>query len=864
MSTVGGVGSGSSVPEPVVDTPAEPATTEAYALRYAPFAADSDFAAVLEGRRTIGLGARGDFVKTIEETLVALGYTIHYRTRPDENLTAATRNAIARFQRDHGLEPTGVIDRATLIALDRAAAERLGGTTPAPEPSGPRPTDFVPRAVLERYGLSTTEMRTASEYEGQEWGDVGYYSYFGDVQYTAFAKHARVFGAEGAEDAHAYFEFYANPPGGLRRGSWIASGSIRESDFEATAGVDITGDRPIDNQAYKLLREAGAPKGARFALRDAEGKQIPVRDGDRLVPTVVKNGKAIEVDVDGEGNYRELGTGRAVGATDVVWRIRRGEQILYDRQHKVEDRNELLGVSRNVKFDFLDASGELVGYSPQRDRIVESWKEGERWHVLAKLEDGRFEHQVLEGDRVRSTEQVDAARAEQLKRGQDVIWRVQNKRTHALAGDGKVADTFDMGWWGKCHNVASLSTSNIPKPEQEVQVVTNLERGEQLALRWGDEVLVPRRGRDGAITGYEHQVRDAAGAVQSRRELSVEEGNALVERHRGVPVIVRADGSLKEAEVTRFDTESLTALVAHIGDGAVEYKGGAGERYYAHPDILVLKDGTQLQAHIKEIKTASGKTHTIGSRRGTEFYESDRSELRGPGMETRVLGGGGRRYNFNVQDMAKLNEFREDDITELTVIKPDGTEQTIKAEDVELFAWENKYDFRPDMIWELHKTITKDSSTVIETYEGTQVWNYSARSIETRIIDPQTLSARDRELAAKPGIMTGTVEPEGKVFFETDIVTDGGTERMRYWVRFDENGEIVDYAHLGDVPDFVWTQHVKKEGSWTGESQAPGVRNADIQRLYFASRGRLASHTLPGGVISADDLKRAPVGPEPR
>jgi hypothetical protein len=89
---------------------------------------------------------------------------------------------------------------------------------------------------------------------------------------------------------------------------------------------------------------------------------------------------------------------------------------------------------------------------------------------------------------------------------------------------------------------------------------------------------------------------------------------------------------------------------------------------------------------------------------------------------------------------------------------------------------------------------------------------------------------------------------------------------MEYWVKFDPDGEIIDYSYYGgsDAIDFIWTQHVKKDEPWTGMSQADGVKNADIQRLYFASQGRLDSHTLAGGFISSGNLTDAQAAPQPQ
>jgi hypothetical protein len=581
------------------------------------------------------------------------------------------------------------------------------------------------------------------------------------------------------------------------------------------------------------------------------------------------DGKPVELTMTGDGEFLNPLTGESVasfgwggsGGDEITWRIKRDDAVLYAEDHAVEKRNDLLAIGEDIPFDFLDASGQMVSFAPGRDRIVDTFEGDDgAWHVLNPNEDGSYEHQVIKDGAIASTETLDAQAAGDLAAGKSTMYRVQNIATGALAGDGKTTGSYDMSWWGKCHNVASIGTSNLPRPKQEVNVVTNLADGDEVGLRWGDNVLVPERGADGAISGYAHQVRAADGSVSSSTSVSPDDAKQLAADNKAAAVIIGSDGALRDASVTSFDTESTDALVAHIGNGAVDYVGTAGSRYYAHPDIFVRKDGTQVQGHIKSVETEAGKTHEVGSRMGFDYHEFDRSELRGPGMESRILGNGtGRSYAFNVQDLAKLNEHREDDITSFTIITSDGTEEKIAAADVDLFAWENKFDFRPDELWDLHKTVTKDGSTVVEADPGTHVWNYTIDSANTSVLDPKDLSSSEQEATAKPGMLIGSVPDEAdKHYFGTEV----NGKNYRYWVSFEPDGDIADYGYLGQrVPDFVWTQHVKKDDAWTGESQAPGATNGDIQRVYFASVGRLDSHTLPGGFISAADLKGAPALP---
>ena len=59
----------------------------------------------------LGPGARGDFVRDLQEILAALGY---YDGRIDGDYGDGVRQAVERWQRDHGMEPTGIVDRDIL------------------------------------------------------------------------------------------------------------------------------------------------------------------------------------------------------------------------------------------------------------------------------------------------------------------------------------------------------------------------------------------------------------------------------------------------------------------------------------------------------------------------------------------------------------------------------------------------------------------------------------------------------------------------------------------------------------------------------------------------------------------------------
>jgi hypothetical protein len=727
------------------------------------------------------------------------------------------------------------------------------GTTPTDGTSGTTATTATepwmpPGEVLSKHGLNVNGPETASTYEGDNWGNVGYYPYSGSSgQYTSFSKFQNVFGS-GAEDGHSWFENYGDPPTGLSRGSHILSGTISEANFEETAGVDLSQSRKINNAAYEAVREAGGKSDAEYALFDMAGEPLPFGEGDALVP--MKHDGSAWVSAD-------------AGDRDVTFRIKRADGTI-DQDGHAESLKETIGAESGVEFDLLDATGRLVSYNPRwGDRMAESFKDDSgTWHALAKNGDGTFDHKTFGADgSVASSGTVDKAGRDALVSGKDTMYRVLGY-DDKLRGDGDTSGTYNMSWWGKCHNVAALSTSDLARPEEPFGVVTNLEAGETLAVQLGNDTLI--RNDDG---GYTRQARSGSGAVTGTSTLTAAEAEALPGFADAGAVIVRPDGSLKDAEFQMFNPTDVDALTSHIGNSATVSKGFEGQRYYAAPDEIRLKDGSVVTAHIKEVKTAGGDDITIGRRSGHEFKVQDRSALRAPGLKSfsetdpRYR----RTYARNEISMADLNAHRTDDLAQLVVVEPDGTERTIDAADVESMKWENRLDFSPDLLWKLHGTVTGDNSTVTETFADTQVWNYATRDVNTESIDPATLSSDLKASAELPGMKTGSVGADDRYYFRTRVETEGGDADLTYWVTFDDAGNVEDYRYLGDasdvsgaVPDFTWTSHVKDpyDSTWGGESQAPGISNEQIRRVYLASQGAFRDH-MAGRFISTHDLENA-------
>jgi len=238
----------------------------------------------------------------------------------------------------------------------------------------------------------------------------------------------------------------------------------------------------------------------------------------------------------------------------------------------------------------------------------------------------------------------------------------------------------------------------------------------------------------------------------------------------------------------------------------------------------------------------------------------DRSILRGPTLDSRTIYSGGRSLGWCSQDFAQLQASKTDKIKNLTVVYPDGKKETIPADKVASLGWENKFDIKPTDLWSMHGKVSEKGSSVIEADPGTHVWNYTMDGIATTPLKKDQIPSHLKARADRPGMLKGSTGDEGKYFFKTEI---NGSDYY-YWAKFDQQGNLSDYAYLSDsVPDFFWTQHVKDPiaSTWDGEAQAPGADMRDIQKVYNASTGALKKYELPGGYLGLDDLNRRPSRP---
>jgi len=800
-----------------------------------------------------------------------------------QTLTRGEKDALKRVVRELG-------DKFTPDALE--ALSRFVGVART-RPTGPTaPTggvdtdkDLVTDDVEKRYGLDPTKPRTFNNVPQEKGWDIpgsGYGSFSDDFVTATMGKFTDIFGGTAAASAgRGYWEMYASGDKPLPAGSWIPEGgNIQEDDFEATSGVDITGDRPIGDDAYRLLRDAAAPQDAKFVLRDGQGKNLDVRTGDKLVPMILSGGQPRQVELRMEGSgakYFDPATGKAATG-EVAWRLKGSDgKVRTATGEKAEGRETLVSTKDGVKFDFLDEMGDPIAYDRAAgDKIVPTWEEGGKKYALLETKDGAgrvtgYEKQTLDaaGKKVASREQFDAtagkALLDRVKGQSGTLYRIET-RSGELKGDGKVGEYYNMSWWGRCQNVATIDQSGLKEPTKEVKLVTNLNRaaGEEIGARYKDgtteHVLVPKRDGEGKVTGYEDRVGGRATAT-----LTPEQAAAKAKEKGAENVIVARDGSVKAAETKTVTKEEAKMMTALMDDGASEYKGSIGARFYGVPDEVRLKDGKLLSGRIVNVETAAGKKVQIQARSGDEWDDQNGGILRGADLKTgsRTRGWAGQ-VAWADTSMDSINAGRSDKIKTVTIEYPDGRTEKVAADKVGNIGRENANDLSPADLWKAATWIKDGKSLTIEKSQGVQVWNYGVKEMGTERVDRTKVPSRILEKDSDPGAMAGTTDKDGRVYFKTDGKTlQGGSMEYYYWVKMDKDGTIKDYNFLNGQPDFFWQSHVKDPVTtkWDGEANVPGASMRDIQGIYNASTGAYAPYEVLGA-LSTDDLKnRKPVKP---
>ncbi|HVY61276.1 MAG TPA: peptidoglycan-binding domain-containing protein, partial [Planctomycetota bacterium] len=149
--TIGGAGRAGGISTSGAAAAGADTVADAGRLESGQLAGDPTLAQVAAGAQTLASGSRGPAVRRVQEALAAL----HQPVAADGAFGPRTKAAVEAVQEVAGLPRTGVLDAATLRALDvRLVTERdpyddpapapPAGTT-APGPAAPLPAPAGPR-----------------------------------------------------------------------------------------------------------------------------------------------------------------------------------------------------------------------------------------------------------------------------------------------------------------------------------------------------------------------------------------------------------------------------------------------------------------------------------------------------------------------------------------------------------------------------------------------------------------------------------------------------------------------------------------------------------------------------------------------
>jgi peptidoglycan hydrolase-like protein with peptidoglycan-binding domain len=215
---------------------------------------------VASGEATIGLGARGEAARIVQQSLQSLGYL---SGKLDGVYGRGTQSAVAAFQKANGLTPSGTVDRETLLALDRAL--QVGAKKISP---GPKPNEIV-----------FLGMGVGADYELQE-----------------LKKNAATSGGVlGIVDSKA----------GDDKLSFTVGGKLKTYDLATGAGVDAF-VRDIGLSGPKAKEVAEIIKGADEDAKD-EAAQLcrafaEAERGERTIERLVLSGHSVGSGVWGDAN----------------------------------------------------------------------------------------------------------------------------------------------------------------------------------------------------------------------------------------------------------------------------------------------------------------------------------------------------------------------------------------------------------------------------------------------------------------------------------------------------------------------------------------------------------------------------------
>ncbi|MFH1809197.1 MAG: hypothetical protein ABIJ09_10670 [Pseudomonadota bacterium] len=246
-----------------------------------------------------------------------------------------------------------------------------------------------------------------------------------------------------------------------------------------------------------------------------------------------------------------------------------------------------------------------------------------------------------------------------------------------------------------------------------------------------------------------------------------------------------------------FTKQDLRGLLTVLADSQAKGTDFIGNRYDDKPDILVLKDGRQIQGKLLDEVDFNSKDMWR--------WDGDYQVLTDP-----------------YKDADKTIRFRG----------MDGKEEVIKATDIKHVAREDSKDMAPA---EFHSTMIKwlgedKRPAAMDRDSGSHVWNYNFWKADLN--SASKLSADDvKDLKGH----NGPADPKNTVVeYQMDVMfgdSDYAGKNYRYWLETNDKGEVVNSGWKSENPDFLWRPSAFND--WAGaNSRNPYVDPKFVKGIY--------------------------------
>ncbi len=254
--------------------------------------------------------------------------------------------------------------------------------------------------------------------------------------------------------------------------------------------------------------------------------------------------------------------------------------------------------------------------------------------------------------------------------------------------------------------------------------------------------------------------------------------------------------SIDGVEFTKQDMLGLLTVIAESQASGTDF---VGSRYDAKPDLIELKDGTQLHGKLVD-------------------------------MDDDALRGGEGMWRWQGDFMVLTDAFKAEPNKEIKLRELDGKERTLKASDIKHLAREDKADISPA---EFHTTmlswLSDGRAAAMDRDSGDHVWNYNFHGATLKSATELTGSERP----TKPGHNGDVASDSTVVKFEMDVrfgESDWPRE-YEYWLEMDANGKVINGGWLSDNPDFLWRPAGFRD--FTGHNaRNPFVKPELVKEIY--------------------------------